>query len=236
MRFHLCHVQTLLKKAYARAKDQVEDGNTRYRESLRKDIGHEAAYQQAVAALDGGEGAADDYAKFLFQAKKYLELRGVPMFAFHKTAVERYYYYIRGHKAVRTNGPGSGVEIGTRSLLVAEEALIKAGIPLYEPTSKRALDASYGVVVAPATGEVSASHVSGKDARTAIQPGDSLFDILAWVKPSMRRTVKVIAEVGGIVGEIKVKVGNPVDKDKTVLLRLKDPWISVSQTLPCRIP
>jgi hypothetical protein len=49
------------------------------------------------------------------------------MFAFHKTAVERY-YYIRGHKAVRTNGPGSGVEIGTRSLLVAEETLIEAGI------------------------------------------------------------------------------------------------------------
>jgi biotin carboxyl carrier protein len=232
--YNLCQVQSLLKDAFERAKQQVEDHMTRDKETLGADIGHDQALKKAVFAdlrtFHGDE--PDEYPLFVMRAKEYLCLRGIPPAAFHKTARGMYYYYIRGHTAIRTDGPGQGVSVGYRPLFVTEEALVYAGIPLTEPSTKRYVDAGYGSIRAPVTGQVVRAHVNEKD-RGPVSPGDALFVLEEWVTPSMSRDVNVVSEVGGQVGKVLVKVGDWVERDKTEMMRVQYPWVSVGRALPC---
>jgi biotin carboxyl carrier protein len=234
--YNLCQVQSLLKDAYERAKQQIKDNMTKIRgeASLGRDIGHDQALKQAIFAdiktLHGD--TPDEYELFVRRAIYYLFLRGISSSALHKTARKMYYYYIRGHNEIETDGPGQDVQVGYLPLTVAEEALVYVGIPLAEPSTKRSVDAGYGSIRAPVTGKVVTTYVTGKD-RGPVEPGNTLFVLEEWITPSMKREVNVVAEVGGQVGKVMVKVGDWVDKDKTELMRVQDPWVSIGRALPC---
>jgi hypothetical protein len=264
--YHLCQIGSLLKKAYEHAKQEMgkyyyyeQDGIVHRgrmvahrssgggdRVTAGKDIGHDQALKQAQAAsaeyIAGAfytDVPTDEYRIFFWQAMWYLKLRGIPLTAFHVQAVETYYYYYsrwNGRMVRTSDSHGHGVQMGTRKLLLAEEALRYAGIPLFAPSERRYVDANYGIIRSDVTGKVKASYVHGKDGRLPVEPGNPLVSVEVWDTPSISREVQVVATIGGEIGKVSIKVGDPVYKDQTELLRLKNPWVSTERPLPCLVP
>ena len=173
----------------------------------------------------------DEYDWFFVRAQIYLMYRGIPISAIHQTETESYYYYLRGHNVVRTNGPGSGVEIGTRKLHLVEAALRNAGIPLHEPKTQRRVDDRYGHVWAPKAGKIKNSYVTGVHSTGPISPGNTLFIMEIWDTPSICRGLYVYAKVGGEIGRVFVKEGQMVEIGDP-LMHIGKPWVDSPLALP----
>jgi hypothetical protein len=259
--YELYQVGSLLKSAFAYAKkemgrDYYRKGENNQYERARmvsygsnngkvkagEDMGHDLAMVTASKLTEDDIArmfympssvirANDEYDWFFVRAQIYLMYRGIPISATHQTETESYYYYLRGHNVIRTNGPGSGVEIRTRKLHIGEAALRNAGIPLYEPKNQRRVDDRYGHVWAPKAGKIKNSYVTGVHSTGPITPGNTLFLMEIWDTPSISRGLYVYAEVGGEIGRVFVKEGQIVQIGDP-LMHIGKPWVDSPLALP----
>ena len=208
-----------------------------------EDMGHDLAIVRAAQlsvedmmkmfyAHEDNSAFRNEYQVFFLRAEIYMMYRGIPFAAWHQQATETYYYYERNmRESIIVYGPGPGIQTGTRKLTLIEESLRYAGIPLYEPATKRLVDDRYGFVWSPAAGKIDVSYVEGALSHAPISPGNTLFILQVWDKPSMSSGLYVVAKVGGEVGKVSVKRGQMVEKGDE-LMRIRSPWVSSSLSLP----
>jgi biotin carboxyl carrier protein len=245
------NVQSQLKKAFERAKHQIENGLAKGNEKLEVDIGHEKALRGAENApvivnvksvhhkdrlIQRGRfryhWEERDPGDIFSQAKVWKihvqDRRPYPLFLLRS----RLYLVLRGiphrlkHKTARAKFKRN-MSI-RKSLMITEEALQWAGILLQNRDYDKRVSKAQGAIHTPWTGKVEkAINPPPSNGGRIVRAGDVLFVIRVWTKPSVSELSKIKTPVGGSVESVAVKVGDMVDKGQ-LLVQLESPFASTS--------
>ena len=247
MAYLLVQVEDQLRKAFERAKEQVQKGNVLSKVELGPDIGHEKALTTAQKAPVIADSSSY-YKPRLVQRGRFRchmepkktgdiydcklhvpDHQPYPVFLLWA----RLYLVLRGipqrarHKTKRGRlKPGHRA---TWTLYVTEEALDWAGIQLQFNNYSKQVPHARGAIRSPWIGKIErAIEPPPSNGGQFVHEGQVVFVIRVWPKPGISELHDVKTPVGGSVPQVvRVKRGDMVEKNQ-LLIQLDSPFVDTS--------